>query len=73
MIRRCRVCGRKLRNQLARVRGVGPKCARRLGLTPSPRCNTVLVPSIRSAPAGSVLGQLPLFELEETSHAQTAP
>jgi hypothetical protein len=62
--RRCRACGRKLRDPLARARGVGPTCARRLGLTPSRRCTTVLVPTTRTVPAGDVLGQLALFDLE---------
>lgn len=71
MIRRCRVCGRRLRTLIARARGVGPTCARRLGLIPSPVCTTVLVPSGRTTSAGAVLGQLTLFEVEP-DHAQVA-
>lgn len=63
MSRRCRVCGRKLRDPLARARGIGRSCARRLGLTPSRRCATVLVRSARAVSAGDVLGQLALFDL----------
>jgi hypothetical protein len=63
VIRRCRVCGRRLRTQLARARGVGRSCARRLGLTPSRYCTTVLVPSGRAVRAGLVNGQMPLFDV----------
>jgi len=61
--RRCRVCGRNLRDPHARARGVGPTCARRLGLTQSRRCTTVLVRSTRTVPAGVVDGQLELFDV----------
>lgn len=73
MIRRCRVCGRRLRTLLARARGLGETCARRLGLTPSRTCTTVLVPSGRTTQAGVAPGQIPLFELEEADHVEVAP
>lgn len=62
MIRRCRVCGRILRNPLARARGVGRTCARRLGLVPDRRCTTVLVRTTQAAPGD---GQLELFARED--------
>ncbi|GGN99871.1 hypothetical protein GCM10010112_94040 [Actinoplanes lobatus] len=57
------MCARKLRDPLARARGVGPTCARRLGLTQSRRCTTLLAASTRTVPAGLVDGQLELFDL----------
>ncbi|MFJ4852423.1 DUF6011 domain-containing protein [Streptomyces sp. NPDC088730] len=36
----CRVCGRVLRSERWRVRGIGPVCARRVGDRPLPRIPT---------------------------------
>jgi hypothetical protein len=65
VIRRCRVCGRRLRDQMSRARGLGRTCARRLGLTPSRYCTTVLVSSGRTTRAGAADGQLTLFDPAE--------
>jgi hypothetical protein len=66
MPRRCRVCGRKLRSPLWRAAGLGPVCARRLGLirTREPAAAPVRV---IAAPSGD--NQLSLFEIDDEGAA----
>jgi hypothetical protein len=63
--RRCRVCGRNLRNPLWRAAGLGPVCARRLGLVPSRRVAVVPVRPPTAVAPGE--GQLSLFDDEEVN------
>jgi hypothetical protein len=71
MTRRCRLCGRVLRDPLWRARGVGRYCARRAGLVRSRQCVTVLVWSARAAEPGE--GQMALFEFGEAGKGAARP
>lgn len=60
--RRCRVCFRVLRADPWRTVGVGPICARKLGLLPARQPAAPVAPL---RPAAPLEGQLDLFELAD--------
>jgi hypothetical protein len=64
MPRRCRVCNRKLRSPLWRAAGLGPVCARRLGLVVS---RQAAAPQARTSVILTDPGedQMALFDLPE--------
>jgi hypothetical protein len=64
MPRRCRVCNRKLTSPRWRLVGLGPVCARRLGLRlVHPASTAPPVAPVRHVEPGD--DQLSLFELEK--------